>query len=190
METGKKYRIKFSAGNTASSPKLQIGGVAAKDIKIVNSAGSIATPTTFWNSGEIVEFIYDGTQFLMQPLSSMVDAKASTEFNYSDTETAIGTWFTKTLYQKTINFGALPNNNSKDVTTGLPSTYRVKKIFGYARRSDDGRVVTLPRAHVTDANNMECGIKVVSNTLYISVFTGSDQSSFDESYVTIQYTKS
>ena len=46
---------------------------------------------------------------------------------YSTAETVIGTWKGQTLYRKIIEFGTLPNNNMKDVSTGF-GRYAIKVV--------------------------------------------------------------
>lgn len=104
---------------------------------------------------------------------------------YSTDEKIIGQWIDgKPLYQKTIDFGALPNNTTKSVNHNVQNIDYVVNLFGAAYRPSDGVVNTLPYY-----NNNIYGAELVSNPTSIMVTTFADRSAFSESYVTIQYTK-
>ena len=62
LDTGAMVSIKFTYGNTASSPTLDINSLGAKAIMQygTTNAGSAA-----WVAGEVVDFRYDGTNWLM-----------------------------------------------------------------------------------------------------------------------------
>lgn len=112
--------------------------------------------------------------------------KVGTGTDYSTEEQIIGTWIDgKPLYQKTIDFGALPNNTTKSVNHNIQNIDYVVNLFGAAYRSSDGIVNTLPCY-----NHNVYGAELVSNSTSIMVTTFADRSTFSESYVTIQYTKS
>ena len=106
--------------------------------------------------------------------------------NYSTDEQVVGTWIDgKPIYQKTIDFGALPNNTTKSVNHNIQNIDYVVNLFGAAYRSSDGMVNTLPCY-----NHNVYGAELASNSTSIMVTTFADRSAFSESYVTIQYTKS
>lgn len=73
LVTGAKVSIKFTYTNTASAPTLNVGSSGAKNIKWINSSGTVATPIVWWKAGDIVSFIYDGTQWIMIPTRSMLN---------------------------------------------------------------------------------------------------------------------
>lgn len=104
---------------------------------------------------------------------------------YSTDEKIIGQWIDgKPLYQKTIDFGALPNNTTKSVNHNIQNIDYVVNLFGAAYRSSDGIVNTLPCY-----NRDIYGAELVSNPTSIIVTTFADRSAFSESYIAIQYTK-
>ena len=108
--------------------------------------------------------------------------------NYSTSEKVIGKWVDGSLlYQKTISFGSLPNASMKDLSIFTANTVKIKKIFGYSYRPSDGMTIELPRANPTAANCIS--VDVITNQSTIRVTTGGDYSSFTETYVTLQYTK-
>lgn len=104
--------------------------------------------------------------------------------NYSTTEEVIGKWLGKPLYRKTINFGVLPNNTSKQVAHGISNLKDTVNIYGYSYRSSDNTHVTLPYV-ATGTQNIACYV----NGSYVIVLTYQDRRLFLESYVTLEYTK-
>lgn len=127
------------------------------------------------------------------------------ENDYSTTEHIIGTWIDgKKLYQKTINFGALPtgpsgtsSTNSKTVDTGVSNIDRVISLSGYARRGTDGVVLPVPRVSVAPTvvsgttRTTSDGVNViyVASTNKVRIDVSADQSAYTECYITIKYTK-
>lgn len=76
---GVKVRIKFTNGNTAANPTLNVDGRGAKSIKAYGST----VPTLWWKAGDVVDFTYDGTNWLMgtgiqEDLKAAVDGKVET----------------------------------------------------------------------------------------------------------------
>ena len=72
LVAGAKVTVKFTYSNTASAPTLNVSSTGAKNIKYIASDGTVTTPTTWWGAGEVVTFVYDGTQWLMMPTVSMI----------------------------------------------------------------------------------------------------------------------
>lgn len=62
LSTGAAVAVKFTNTNTVSSPTLNVNGTGAKSIK---KYGSTGPDTYMWNAGAVVEFIYDGTYWVM-----------------------------------------------------------------------------------------------------------------------------
>lgn len=103
---GAKIAIKFSYTNTASAPTLTISGTT-KNIKYIDADSNVSTPLIWWNAGDVVEFTYDGTQWLMQPTMQMLfsgqGTKIPREQIYSTSEKVVGCWTDgRPVYQKTI----------------------------------------------------------------------------------------
>lgn len=74
MEGG-SVKIKFTYANSAASPTLAIGTTAAKPIMF---NGSAASASNSWGAGEIVEFFYDGTNWVGSSTSVSVSQNTST----------------------------------------------------------------------------------------------------------------
>ena len=110
--------------------------------------------------------------------------------NYSTSEVDTGyTWIDgKTIYKKTINFGALPNTTMKSVSHGISNVDYVLKIEGIAKRDSDGVFFQIgnspnPTVGITTA------ISVTADSDSVDITTGTDRSGMN-GYVTLWYTKS
>lgn len=103
---------------------------------------------------------------------------------YSTTEQVIGTWIdNKPIYRKVIECGSLPNASNKDVAHNIQNLGTTIKCNGMAVRTSDSRALTIPDS--TPSAEIVCG---VSNTnVYIT--TQNDRSSFNNSFLIIEYTK-
>lgn len=103
----------------------------------------------------------------------------------TDEQLTGGTWIDdKPIYKKTVSCGQLPNNDGKDTPHGIANIDKVIDTYGIAIDGNDISV-SLPFA---DAVSDGC-ISAYRNGAIIRITTGKDRSSFTESYVTIEYTK-
>lgn len=111
--------------------------------------------------------------------------------NYSTSEQNTGlTWIDgRTIYQKTVDCGTLPNNTDKNVAHGISNLDYVIHCYGVAKRPAAGSTVMnnllLPYSHQTSANNIALSV----NSTNITIRTGNDRTAFTSSYVTIEYVK-
>ena len=121
---------------------------------------------------------------IVTPLPSVM----SRRMKYSTDEQVIGTWVDgKPLYQKTVFCGALPNNTTKTITHNIADIDHIINYFGISFASSSGATsLVLPYVHKT---NISGQIAVVCSVSNIEIQTGMDRSSFTQTYVTIQYTK-
>lgn len=102
---------------------------------------------------------------------------------YSTTEKVVGTWNNKPLYRKVIECGALPNNANKDVVHNIQNLGITTKCIGMAVRTSDSRALTIP-----DSNpSVEISCGVTNTNVYIT--THNDRSSFNYSFLILEYTK-
>lgn len=62
VATGAVVNVKFLYGNTAAAPTLNVNSTGAKAIMAV---GTTAAGNAAWAAGEIVQFVYDGTNWQM-----------------------------------------------------------------------------------------------------------------------------
>lgn len=70
LVTGAKVAIKFTYGNTASNPTLNVDSKGAKYIK----AYGTTAPSIYWQAGDTVIFIYDGTNWIMVASGAILQA--------------------------------------------------------------------------------------------------------------------
>ncbi len=130
---------------------------------------------------------------VVSPLPS-VPSKYPVLFDESGAERVVG-WYKysngtkKPVYEKTVNFGAMPNNTAKDVSTGLAIS-SISKFVKVEGMSDDGNNFrTIPYVFATSVFH---GIIVWANTntglFEIKISTNVDRST-ENAFVTIQYTK-
>lgn len=71
--------------------------------------------------------------------------------DYSTSEQVAGRTYTggETIYQKTIAFGALPNNTTKNVAHGIGVAFRIIRFEFVCRRASDGVQVVVPNVSNT-----------------------------------------
>lgn len=107
---------------------------------------------------------------------------------YSRTETLIGTWVDgKPLYRKTIDFGALPNNTEKQVSTGLTGC-QIVKMYGTATyTSNNATQVPIP---YVDCSNLANSMTLIARDYgtKIGIKTAINYSAFSAEVV-LEYTK-
>lgn len=191
---GAKIAIKFSYTNTASAPTLTINSTT-KNIKYIDADGNVSTPLIWWNAGDVVEFTYDGTQWLMQPTMQMLfsgqGTKIPRESIYSTSEKVVGCWVDgRPVYQKTINFGALPNAAPKSVNHGISSLGNIVDAFGVFWNSS--KVTgTIPYNSVNQSGQSGTNSTVAMhlNATQVVLVTFIDLSAYTNCYITVQYTK-
>lgn len=63
LATGNMVRVKFTNTNNQLQPTLSVDGCTAKRIKNLPSESNINTQ--WWRAGEVIDLVYDGTDFIM-----------------------------------------------------------------------------------------------------------------------------
>lgn len=198
---GARIAIKFSYNNTASAPTLTVNSTT-KNIKCIDENGSTYTPVIWWDANDIVEFVYDGTQFLMQPTTSMMFKIHGTTMDrediYSSSEKVIGCWTDgRPLYQKTITY-TMPTISGSTRTQGSwvsisSSINNIVEIKGYVATSS-GTVFDI--ASVSEKDGSYCRFFATNNSYATSaqrnslcVVSNWSTLSGCPAYVTVKYTK-
>ncbi|WP_270667685.1 hypothetical protein [Thomasclavelia ramosa] len=106
-------------------------------------------------------------------------------FKYSNTEQFTGSYWIdgKKIYEKTINIGALPNNNVKTVSHGINQIDRFIDVAGVA--SSPSAALPIP-----NVNPWSLGESIICypTTGDIIIGSASDKSSYT-GYITLRYTK-
>lgn len=107
---------------------------------------------------------------------------------YSEVEQVIGTWIDGSpVYEKTVDTGALPNNNLKNVAHGISNLGTLIEIYGAAYSSQDNAYIPLQFMNVA---GLSYGTTIYASNTNIIIQTGADRSKYTTSYVTMVYTKS
>ena len=105
--------------------------------------------------------------------------------NYSTDELEVGTWIDgKSIYQKTIDCGTLPNNTEKRIPSEIQNIDHLVSIGGIAIKSSGLETLPLPYPHCMTTSVVILDFR--ENDIYIS--TKANFSAYN-AYVTIQYTK-
>lgn len=93
----------------------------------------------------------------------------------------------KTIYKKTINFGALPKSTYKGVAHGISNLSQVINFEGvtYDVSSARWRLLNTPSSNTGSSNH---AIAEITST-HIYIYAGDDKSS-QSTYITLYYTKS
>lgn len=109
--------------------------------------------------------------------------------NYSTSEIDTGfTWVDgKTIYKKTINFGALPNATGKSVPHNISNLDFFIKIEGITQNPTDRVFYQLPKVMIS-GSSYQAQLQV--GNINVRIDTSQNLSSYTETYVTLYYTKS
>lgn len=106
--------------------------------------------------------------------------------DYSTEEKVIGTWIDgSTIYQKTINFGTLPNATSKAVAHGISNLSTVVNLTITAKNNSGGFLI-LPYSY--SSGSTENYVIFGCDSTNITIVANTDRSAFSGT-ATIQYTK-
>lgn len=162
----------------------------------VTKSNGVATITITDENGTTTANVNDGTTYEV-PANGVIGWDSSNTIpagyeeidnpnNYLTTETVVGTWLGKPLYRKVVNTGALPNATTKEVAHNISNLKNVVRIYGYAYLSSSNITYTLP--HVAEGLiTTQVSVTILGNNIRIG--TGIDRSGFEESYITLEYTK-
>lgn len=102
LTTGKSVFVKFTYANTASSPTLTIDGKTATAIRGYGTT----KPDYWWKAGDVVEFVYDGSYFIMQPSQGQITTLNASLSAVNVKVTAFGSYASTDHWYK----GTLKNN--------------------------------------------------------------------------------
>lgn len=149
LTTGNMLRVLFTYANSASAPTLTVDSKTAKSVRVVRETSGAQY---HWQAGETVDFVYDGTYFLM------VDRAPATTTYYGPTKLSSSTSSTSAslaatpsavksaydLANTANNLATNVNTNSYQVmtacvsaiVTGLSSTYKKMTLESSVNCSD------------------------------------------------------
>lgn len=112
-----------------------------------------------------------------------VETAAEEENTYSTDERIVGTWIDGSdIYEKVIEFGALPNATNKRVEHGITGINKIISITGTASDENYSTTVTIP--------DHSPAISIFVSSTNIVITTITDQTSNINTFITLRYTKS
>lgn len=119
--------------------------------------------------------------------SANIDWSTVSDVNYSMNEVNTGgTWIDgKPIYKKSVDFGWLPNNTTKNVNHGISNFGRLVKAEASAGMS--GNWTMMPLVFQGNQSNYNTEFQVTST--YIHMSANTDRSSWRDCIVTLWYTK-
>ena len=122
--------------------------------------------------------IYNGSEWINGIISAAIV--------YSEIERRIGEWLDGSdLYEKTINFGALPNAALKSVAHGITNLGICFAVGAFAKSSSN-LILPIPYATYTGQDQIQFYV----DSTNINIRTSGNMSSYSTCYVTLRYTKS
>lgn len=146
-------------------------------IKAKQSAGIVATVIDSLSS-------ISTTDALSAKQGKVLNEKINEKFAYSTTEKVIGTWIdNKPLYQKVIDFGALPNNTNKQVAHNINNLGQIVKFSGFAGSSINAGGIPIPHAVSSSP------VTGFVDDTYVNITTTSDRTAYTRTVVILEYTK-
>ena len=203
------YQKCINYGNLPNNGGRSVAHGIANVDKIFIVGGYVTTGTAFYNLEHATDSSYDWssrvdttnvtietltdrstlTAIVVVQYTKTTDSAGSGTWNtdgvptvhYSTAEQVIGTWIDgKPLYAKTINFGSIPSNATKEVDHNISD---LKMTIGFEGTMMSGTVCeTLP-----SGENSSFRIQTTSSKL--KIITGASWSGWNDSYITIKYTK-
>lgn len=136
------------------------------------------------NAGLIPIAIYGIKQKVTISLSAIISSVKAT-VDYSTDEHVVGKWIDgSTLYEKTIDCGALPNSTQKLIDPDISNLNKIIEIKGFATGSSYNDAYPLPFAGPATADN----IAAYFDGTNIKIRTATNLSTYN-AYITLQYTK-
>lgn len=124
LATGNMVRVLFTNTNTATSPTISIDGSTAKNIRI--RSGSTGAMTYMWRDNEVIDLVYDGTNFVMSDgaiatttyygVTSLSSSTSSTSETVSATPKAV-----KTAYDLANGKADAVHTHTKSDITDFPT---------------------------------------------------------------------
>lgn len=105
--------------------------------------------------------------------------------SYSTEEQVIGTWIDgKPIYRKTISCGTLPKNTPKSVAHGISNLEMITNLYGISKNVSSNVYINVNYA--PNSNNIS-SCYITGDSIQLSCT--SDRTTYTETYVTIEYTK-
>ena len=141
----------------------------------------------FEEQAAAIAFDNTGTDFTADNVEDAIKEAASMGgIELSTTPKKIGKWGTLDLYGVIIDFGALPDTTTKDVTANL-SGKTIRHLSGVAKNPTSGVVLPLPAVSTSNTASA-VALVYITETDKVRIETGTDRSSFTACEITVLYT--
>ena len=173
-----------------------------------NLVGLYVPTTNIWDVGQIRDIDVNSPEFkellvrLYQNINDISTALNLKESAYYDTsEFVTGKQYfpnpslnnssstvpqPRPVFRTVINFGALPNNTSKQIAHNIPITSGVTVTQIYGAASDTVNKLYVPLPYASTAAD---AIQVDMDATYITVTTQSNRTAYTTTYIVIEYMK-
>lgn len=140
LTTGNMLRVIFTSNNTASAPTLTVDSKTAKSVRIVTNTGGAQY---CWQAGEAVDFVYNGTYFIMvsqAPATTTYYGPTKLSSSTSSTSTSLAATpsAVKSAYDLATTSYQVMTACVSAVVTGLSSTGKKMTLESAADCSDIG----------------------------------------------------
>ena len=171
---------------TANSATNQTANISVPTLQTSNTdpgEGAALAADTFLGVYDVAPSAIDGSRITDETITP----DKTTFTTYSSTEKAVGEWIDgKTIYRKTIDVGALPNNASKNTPHGISNLDTVIDCRGFAKASW-GTQYPIPTVYTSGDISYNTQVSVDATNVTLSCVGNNSGKS---GYVTIWYTKS
>ena len=165
-----------AGGNTVANKPTGVGNFGM--MVIHNAVGSQYT--------QIVSDTNNSKCFIRYGVNGTWGVWTEITDSYSASEHIVGKWIDYSpVYEKTIDFGALPNNTSKAKAHYISNFKAFIEIHGVAMRSDNTTII-LPAVNLDNVANQ---VHLYADGTNVIVQTKTNLSNFTTSYITLRYIK-
>lgn len=158
LTTGNIVYIKMTNANTATNPTLNVDGTGAKDILQIDY--NIHVSDCFWRSGEVVGFVYNGTNFVILDggiATTSVYGVTKLSSSTSSTSTALAATpsAVKTAYDLAATKSEITTTTASLTSTGWTNNAKTVSVTGVTASNS---VLVTPAPDSMD-DYASCGIK-------------------------------
>ena len=159
LTTGNIVYVKMPRANTVASPTLNVDGTGAKDILRIDYDDT-HVPTAFWQPGEVIGFVYDGTNFVVLDGGIATTAiygvtKLSSSTSSTSTDLAATPSAVKAAYDLAATKSEITTATTSLTSTGWTNNAKTVSVTGVTASNS---ILVTPAPASMD-NYANCGIK-------------------------------
>ena len=151
---------------------------------LTGSNYNVVSGNAYLKKGQIIKFVQTSTDAGTYTVYGIQTGTTHSKFQpviYSLEEREIGVWTDgKPLYEKTVNFGSIPNNTSKNVAHNISNLDKVVSFDGVMFSSDSFETVP---------SGENSNFRLLVNDTNVRITTSANWNDWSDSYITIRYTK-